>query len=207
MPRILAMPGLLIVIFYLSGCGSPAFQTLFQEQEWSENYALANGVECTSPEMVDGELTTAGKTVFPEKAYGRTIYGAFPSAEAQITLPEKKSIHKIIIYSKNLVSFSVLASSGEKGDWKLIKKFDNNADEKIVIRTSVVTDKIKIRARPNSKFSGTEQGIAHGGIVTLRTAKVEEPEIEEIELYGFKTPAASRTKKSGKSNEEQAPLF
>jgi hypothetical protein len=169
----------------LVGCESGFFKAIFQEQEWSENYALADGVECTSPEMIDGDIITAGATVFPEKVYGKTIYGAFPSAEAEVTLPEKKSIRKIVIHSEQLNSFDVLACTGGEMDWKLIKEFDNNMEKEIVIRTSVITDKIKIRARPKSSFEGTERAVVHGGITTIRSSKVEEPEIQEIELYGF----------------------
>jgi hypothetical protein len=170
----------------LAGCESALFQTIFKEQEWSENYALANGVKCTSPEMIDGDVNTAGAMVFPEKVYGRRVYGAFPNAETEVTLPKKESIRKIVIYSEELDSFEVLASAGDREDWKLIKEFDNNTEKEIVIRTSVVADRIKVRARAKSTFDGTERGIVHGGVMTLRTTKVEEPDIQEIELYGFK---------------------
>lgn len=168
----------------LMGCGSAFFQTLFKEQEWSENYALADGVDCTSPEMIDGDVNTSGATVFPERVRGRTVYGAFPSAEAEVILPEKKPIRKIVIRSEDLVSFDVLASIGEREDWKLIKEFEKNTKKEIVIRTSVVTDKIKIRARPKSTFEGVESSIVRGTII--RSSTVTEPEIQEIELYGFK---------------------
>jgi len=176
----------ILISIYLAGCESALFQTVFQEQEWSENYALAEGVKCTSPEMIDGDVNTAGKTIFPEGVYGKTVYGAFPSAEVEVTLPEKKSIRKIVIRSEDLSAFDVLASIGEKGDWKLIKEFEKNTEKEIVIRTSVVTDKIKIRARGKSSFAGTERGIVHGGVMTMRSTTVTEPEILEIELYGLK---------------------
>jgi len=176
-----------ILSLTLAACQGPLFQNLFKEQEWSENYALADGAKCISPEMIDGDLNMAGKTVFPEKVYGRTVYGAFPSAEAEITLPEKKSIRKIVIYSQDLSKFEVLASTGEKGDWQLIKEFDSNTEKQIVIRTSVFTDKIKIRARAKTApAEGVERGVVRGEIVSLRTRSAQEPEIEEIELYGFK---------------------
>ena len=186
MQKIVLVLCLVSIFICLIGCKSSFFQAIFQEQQWSENYALADGVECTSPEMIDGDLITAGATVFPEKVYGKTIYGAFPSAEAEVTLPEKKSIRKIVIYSEDLNSFQILASIDGKDDWKLIKEFDNNAETEIVIRTSIVTDKIKIRARAQSSFEGTERAVVHGGIRTIRSSKVKEPEIQEIEFYGFK---------------------
>jgi len=176
----------ILISMYLAGCESAFFQTIFQEQEWSQNYALAEGVRCTSPEMIDGDVNTAGSTVFPEGVYGRTVYGGFPSAEVEVTLPEKKSIRKIVIRSEDLSTFDVLASMGEKEGWKLVKEFEKNTEKEIVIRTSVVTDKIKIRARGKESFEGTERAIVHGGVMALRSAKITEPEIQEIELYGFK---------------------
>ncbi len=171
----------------LAGCGSPLMQALFQEQEWSDNYSLEEGVKCTAMEMIDGDIDTAGATVFPERVQGRTIYGAFPNAEAEVTLPEKRSIHKIVIHSEDLDRFDVLASVGESGqedDWKLIKEFSNNKEKEIIIKTSVVTNKIKIRARGISSRSDTEINRRGGFFGTSRT--IREPEIQEIELYGFK---------------------
>ncbi len=185
-----------ILLLMMAACQGPLFQSLFQEQEWSENYALADGAKCTSPEMIDGDLNTAGTTVFPEKVYGRTVYGAFPSAEAEITLPEKKAIRKIVIHSKDLSKFEVLASIGEQGDWQLVKEFESNSEKQIVIRTSVFTDRIKIRARAKTApTEGVERGAVRGAIVTLRTRNAQEPEIEEIELYGFKSAAPEEKQK------------
>lgn len=175
---------LVLISVYIAGCGSPLFQALFQEQEWSENYALADGVTCTAMEMIDGDINTAGKTVFPEGTQGRAIYGTYPNAEAEVVLPEKKSIHKIVIRSKDLDTFEVLASTGGDKQWKLIKEFDNNKEEEIVIRASVTTDKILIRARPLSSVS-TATINRRGGFFG-RSRTINAPEIQEIELYGFK---------------------
>lgn len=175
---------LVLISVCLAGCGSPFFQTLFQEQEWSDNYALADGVTCTAMEMIDGDINTAGKAVFPERTQGRTVYGTYPNAEAEVVLTEKKSIHKIVIRSKDLDTFKVLASVGENKQWKLIKEFDNNKEEVIVIRASVTADKILIRARPLSSVSTTSANRRGGFLGVSRT--VNAPEIQEIELYGFK---------------------
>jgi hypothetical protein len=186
MRKIVLILYLASILVGLLGCESAFFQKVFQEQEWSENYVLADGVECTSPEMIDGDANTVGSTVFPERVHGRTVYGGFPSAEAVVTLPEKKSIRKIVIRSEDLSSFEVLASTSERGDWKLIKEFDNNKEKEIAIRTSVVTDKIKIRARGKSTFEGSQRAVVHGTIVPVRSSTIAEPKIQEIELYGFK---------------------
>ncbi len=171
---------LVLISVYVAGCESPLFQALFQEQEWSENYALADGVTCTAMEMIDGDINTVGRTVFAESAQGRTRRGRFPSSEAEVILPEKKSIHKIVIRSESLKSFKVLAATGEKDDWKLIKEFDKNTEKEIVIKTSVTTDKIKIRARAEAS------PVDGGALGYSRSYRMSEPEIQEIELYGFK---------------------
>lgn len=173
---------LLLLIIAISSCGN-----LITEQRWSENYAKSDGVQSTSPEMIDGDMNTVGKISFPEGVYGKPVSGAFPNAEAIITLPEKKTINRIVIYSDNLPDFKVMASTGTVGgkdDWKLIKEFTNNKLKEIVIRTSVQTDKILIRARGIAPLASTESTRVMGGVVTSR--KVMEPEIREIELYGLK---------------------
>jgi len=182
MQKIILVLFLVSILVCLIGCESPLFQAVFQEQKWSENYVLADGVICTSPEMIDGDINTVGKAHFPDRVGGRTVYGAFPNAEVDITLPEKKSIHKIVIYSNKLESFRVMASIGTGENWKEIANLDNNTEKMIVIKASVVTDKIKIRARPisgNSSIAARDVGLAG------RVRQMLEPEIQEIELYGF----------------------
>jgi hypothetical protein len=178
----------LLLIIAMSSCGNLSSQNLFKEQVWSENYAKADGVKSTSPEIIDGDMNTVGKILFPEGIYGKPVVGAFPNAEAIITLPEKKNISKIVIRSDNLPDFKVLASVGIVGgkeDWRLIKEFTNSKLKEIIIRTSVQTDKILIRARGIAPISSTESTRVMGGVVTSR--KVMEPEIREIELYGFES--------------------
>jgi hypothetical protein len=179
---------ILLLIIAMSSCGNFTSQKLFKEQVWSENYAKADGVKATSPEIIDGDMNTIGKIPFPEGVYGKPVVGAFPNAEAIITLPEKKNISKIVIRSDNLPDFKVLASVGVVGgkeDWKLIKEFTKNQLKEIIIRTSVQTDKILIRARGIAPISSTESTRVMGGVATSR--KVMEPEIREIELYGFES--------------------
>ncbi len=188
MKKILCFIILILLIVITTSCSTLSSKQLLKEQQWSENYALSDGVQSTSPEMIDGDMDTAGKMLFPESVYGgRAIVGAFPNAEVMITLPEKKSISKIVIHSDDLEDFNVYASVGiigGKEDWKLIKEFTKNKDKEIVIRTSVLTDKILIRAKGKMPLESTESVRVLGGVVRQR--KVIEPEIKEIELYGFK---------------------
>lgn len=179
---------ILLLISIMTSCSALNSRQLLKEQQWSDNYALADGVQSTSPEMIDGDMNTVGKMLFPEGVYGgKAIVGGFPNAEVTIKLPERKSIRKIVIYSDDLKDFNVYASVGAMGgkeDWKLIKEFINNKEKEIVIRTSVLTDKILIRAKGKMPLESTESVRVLGGVVTQR--KVMEPEIKEIELYGFK---------------------
>jgi hypothetical protein len=59
---------------------------LIEPQEW-ENLAVAEGVRCTAPEMIDGNLKTVGY------AKGRWIH---------LTFPTRKSIHRIVIRGTNI---------------------------------------------------------------------------------------------------------
>lgn len=182
MVKLILIIYLISIAIFLMGCESLLFKSLIKEQEWSENYALADGVRSNAPEVIDGDLNTIGKALFPEKIYGRVITGGIPNTEVDIILPEKKSIRKIVIHSDELPSFSVLASTGKKDEWQLIKEFSNNNKKEIVIRTSVVTDAIKIRAKAKTTFDGLNRG----RVGVTQSVKITEPEIKEIELYGFK---------------------
>jgi hypothetical protein len=287
----------LLALLTLTACGSSVFQSLPRERELIENYALDDGVRCTSPEMADGNLKTGGKCVFLdyEEALYRFMHSLrlsglwkadqdalaeelrsgrltdahqvqewlFRTREigsvlnqrffllretyaASIILPEPKSISRIVIYGHGLADFSVLwndqrvlfgvdwsfqddldsgaipdglrqefeansaplsqdaAVSVEEGDsawriadrdkayavrregdelsiydesaWSLIKGFDDNTMEKIVINRSVVTDAIRIEVEGKSRIS----------IFDWRDAakrEAELPQIREIELY------------------------
>ena len=80
-----------ILFMPLTGC------VLFTQQEWSENYALMDGVKSNSPLAIDGNIETIGEAQLPRNSTGR-----LSSPEILITLPEKKVIRKIIIHSDNL---------------------------------------------------------------------------------------------------------
>jgi len=175
---------ILLLVIFMSSCAGLTSQKLFKEQRWSENYALADGVQSTSPEMIDGDLNTIGKAPFPvrENTGEPSLH-----AEVLITLPQKKTINKIVIHSDDLQDFRVLAYAGTVGgqdDWKLIKEFTNNKQKEIVIRTSIQTDRILVRVRGKLPLESTKSVRVLGGI--MRTRTLLEPEIKEIELYGLK---------------------
>lgn len=176
---------LMLVIPFSLGC-SRVFQKLFAEQTWSENYARTSGVECTSPEMVDGNIHTTGETFFPGDFSGTTAYGSVgPSSEATVRLPQRKSIHKIVIHNENLVAFDVQAATDKEGGWKVLREVKSNDQRKIVLRVSAVTDAIRIRVKRTSDDKAgqrTRFSVMHG----LGDRLIKSPaKIQEIELYGF----------------------
>ena len=200
-----------ILILSVVACESRILHTLFKEQEWSENYALADGVTCTSPKMIDGDLETAGPITnsdimrsrfkqrlnFSPPINGSGSSGVYkenetPSAEVEIDLPERKSIHKIIIHSKELNTFSILAYMGESDGWQVIKTISkvNHTDDIFVIRTSVITDRIMIRTKGRLFQVGSEESgrkfLFTGRPVETKLLKVMGAKIQEIELYGLK---------------------
>lgn len=185
MRKIFMLGLILLIILVMCSCANLTSQIL-KEQEWSENYALGDGVRSTSPEMIDGNMETKGKMMFPEDFYKSGSMRALPNAEVVITFPEKKSISKIVVHTDNLPEFKVMANDmiSVNENWKLIKEVTNNKLKDIEIRTSVQTNKILIRAKGIMPLESTEASRVMGGVVISR--KVFEPEIKEVEIYGFK---------------------
>ena len=70
------------------GCQSKALQMLIEPQELY-NYAVTEGVTCTSPGMIDGDIKTKGY------ADGRWIH---------LNLPTQKAIHRITINGTNIIN-------------------------------------------------------------------------------------------------------
>ena len=159
----------LILLFVLSGCS--IFNTLFAPQQLSENYALMPDVECDASEAVDGDLNTISN-----------------ATRIVISLPEKKSIRRIVIYNTNISNFILYEYQGKAGDWKIIKSFKGNTEYKIVVNTQVTTDKIRLFVSDTSgaRFVGPGVQRDKNGFLQKVDAQLDvKPEIQEIELYGF----------------------
>ena len=120
----------IIILLYLSGCQAGILSQLFKEQQWSENYALIEGTTCTTPAMIDGNMDTVGRS-------GRH--------EVIITLPERKSIHRILLRGTNIEDYILYASLGSDDLWKRVIKKENNKSDMIEIRASIITDKLRFR--------------------------------------------------------------
>ncbi len=181
MKNLIILGYILLILLTINSCG------FFIPQEWSENYALSDGVRVTTPEAIDGNMDTIGKMMFPDDFYtarGHTL--ALPKADLEITFPEKKSISRIVIHSDNLPDFEVMANDmvSINDNWRLVKEVRNNKLKTVEIRTSVQTNKLLIRAKGILPLESTQATRVLGGVIMAR--KVLEPEIREIEIYGFK---------------------
>jgi len=156
----------ILAVCLLAGCS-----TLFAPQELSENYALADGVRCDAPGVVDGDLeTTSG------------------SRRIVISLPEAKPIRRVIIHSPNVSNFILYESIGAEGEWRIIKSVKGNKLDKIIVNTQVTTDKIRLFVSDTrgSRFIDPGTITDETGRRNEFTRKVDtRPVIQEIELYGL----------------------
>lgn len=173
------MRGFYIVCFILLaltiiGCGSMT-KSIMAKQEWSENYASIDGVEATSPLMIDGSKRTIGETETPSDSEGATQY-----TEAIIKLPEQKSIRRVVLYTPNIETFVLYALTDDGKIWKPMKEFKNNKEKMIDIRAAAVTDQIKIRVRETS-----DDQVNPGERNRWRRVRRAKGKINEIEIYGL----------------------
>ena len=176
-----------LVSVILVGCAA-----LFSEQEWSENYALMEGVQSTSPQIIDGKLNTIGETTFPAGSQG--FIGANPASQVLITLPEKKTIRRIVIHSDNLSEFDIYADKGSiavDADWQLIKDVRSVKENPIKISLLIPfpTDRIRLRVlgtKDDALLSRQERARSGGRGWNIGSRRAV-GKIREIELYGYKT--------------------
>ena len=157
---------ILFIPLLLFGCAA-----LFAPQDLSENYALLPGVECDAPQAVDGNMNTISN-----------------STRIVISLPERRSIRRIVIHNTNISNFIIYEYLGEKGAWKIITNVKGNTESKIVLNTQVVTDKIRLFVSDTSGTRFIGPGVVRddaGFFHDVDAQRDVKPEIQEIELYGF----------------------
>ena len=169
---------ILILSCVVWGCRSGMLGNLVSSQEWSENYALLEGTTCVYtfrgfqlpvPEVIDGDLETAGQT-------GR---------EVTVALPTRKSIHRVVIRGTNIEDVIVYAGLGGEGDWRKIKQVKNSRESTMDLRINAVTDRIRLRIGgtfDDQRVAGAYSAQRHA-ITSQR--KLGKPMAQEIELYGF----------------------
>ena len=187
MYRFIVFFSLLCFVVILSGCAA-----LFAEQEWSGNYSLMEGTRATSPQMIDGKLNTIGETTFPAGSQG--FIGSNPASQVVITLPEKKTIRRIVVHSDNLTEFDIFADKGSiavESDWQLIKDIKSVKSNPIKISLLIPfpTDRIRLRVlgtKDDALLSRQERARSGGRGWNIGSRRAV-GKIREIELYGYKT--------------------
>jgi hypothetical protein len=202
--KFLATIKILFLFFFFASViiGCKTLSMLTTPQEWSANYALADGVEANDPAFIDGDLNTIGKSRFPEEAVESL---QFPLSEALVILPERKSIHRIVIHSPNLQVFDIMARD-DSGGWEKIKEVKSKKKETADIRVSTITDGIRVRVRRTSddaaeRRKNTTRGV---GMIWIRGNIRASADISEIELYGYadKTDIPSMNSQTDESFDE-----
>ena len=161
---------LLCTVGPLCGCQSQVLQMLIEPQEYF-NYAVTEGVTCTSPEMIDGDLNTKGY------AQGRWIH---------LTLPSRKAIHRITINGTNIINAMVYEKMEGEGRWRAIMQIQNNESPVIKMRVSgVVTEAIRIyiSGTTDDEKKASQYDPRRGAIVPQ--IKLGRAFIHELEVYGL----------------------
>ena len=154
----------------LIGCQSKVLQMLFEPQEFY-NYAVTEGVTCTSPEMIDGDVQTKGY------ANGRWIH---------LNLPTQKAIHRITLRGTNIINCMIYEKLEGEGRWRAILQVQNNESPIIESRVSgVVTEAIRIyiSGTTEDRKKAGEWDPRRGGIVAYTV--LGKAFIHELEVYGF----------------------
>jgi hypothetical protein len=197
-----------VILLFLSFSVIVGCAALFSKQEWSENYTQLEGVRATNPAMIDGNVRTSGETVFPESVY----VAASPPSEAIITLPEKKLIRRMVVYSDNLKTFDVFADKGGIGlqqtDWQLIKEVKSASKSPIslMLPLSFKTDQIRIRVLSTTDDASMrrKQRARTGGGGFYRTGNRRAVgKIYEIELYGYKSTEDAQAQAEVEKQEDE----
>ncbi len=183
----------------LIGCSA-----LFSEQEWSENYALMEGVQSTTPQAIDGKVSTIGEAVFPAE-----VAAMSPASEVIITLPEKKLIRRIVVHSDNLLEFDIHMDKGSltsNRDWALVKEVKSVKSNpmQLSILAPFPTNRVRLRvletkddALKTREFRSRMPGYRR---VSNRRAAGK---IREIELYGYKTAEQVAAEDASESREKE----
>ena len=207
-----ALVVLTIMFVMMSSYGCAGIQGFSAEQQWSNNFVLADGVRANDPAIIDGNVRTVGQSQYVEST-GDMIMSYGSQSESIVTLPEPKSLHRVIIHSSNLQAFDIWTTDSQ-GRWEKIKEVESNKKKIIDIRLNrtVYTSGVKIRVRRTSDDANQRRRNVQN-VRGWRTfsGKINAPaKISEIELYGFvsksdATDAASQA--SGSSENEELDEF
>ena len=195
----------ILTCFFVTMIGCSA---LFSEQEWSDNYALMEGVQATSPQMIDGKINTVGETTFPASTEG--MVGANSASQVIITLPEKKVIRRIVIHSDNLSQFDIYADKGSiavDADWQLIKDVKSVKQSPIQVSLLIPfpTDRIRLRVlgTKDDALLNRQRRARSGGFRGWDSNRRAAAKIREIELYGYKTAEQVEAEEASDKREKE----
>jgi hypothetical protein len=166
---VLIFPVLCTAVLFF-GCQSKVLQMLIEPQEF-HNYAVTEGVTCSSSEMIDGDVKTKGY------AQGRWIHLNFPT---------RKAIHRITIRGTNITRALIYKKLEGEGRWHAIQQIEYNESPVIDRRISgVVTDAIRIyiSGTTDDEKKASQYDPRRGEIVPQ--IKLGRAFAHEIEVYGF----------------------
>ncbi|RKU27165.1 hypothetical protein C6497_12090 [Candidatus Poribacteria bacterium] len=190
------------ILSMITGCS-----TIFTAQEWSENYALMDGAQSTSPEMIDGNLETIGEASLTSE---HRVYTLNDRAEfvrndsiVVVSLPAKKNIYRIILHTVNLKEFVVYIDKSKvtKGEnWHRVTEMQDVRSSIIDLKFKMpyYTNQVKIRivkTNPQNRAhyrsmrlsSLVGSGNLNRSIYNGFNTRTHQPgRIREIEIYGIK---------------------
>ena len=195
----------LVMLSIASSYGCAGLQGFSAEQQWSNNYALADGARANDPAIIDGNVRTVGQSQYVEST-GDMVMSFGSQSESIITLPEPKSLHRVVIHSPNLLAFDVWTTDSQ-GRWEKIKEVESNKKKIIDLRfnRTVYTSGVKIRVRRTSDDAGQRRkNVQNVRGWQVYSGKVNAPaKIAEVELYGFvsKTDAGSASLQTSAGSE------
>ncbi len=210
----------LLAILFSIAIFSAGCHVLLLEQEWSENYTQLDGVMATSPQMIDGKLETIGETQPFSAPQGIYRYNA--GSEVIITLPEKKTIRKIVIHSDNIKKFNLYADKGGTAisdtDWQLVKELKSvkSYPLEVPILSAFPTDRLRLvvldtsddaslwRKEKAKMYTNPNQMVRNffgGGMGGFR--RTSTGRISEIEIYGYKSAEETAANKSDPKRENE----
>ena len=177
----------LVMLSIASSYGCAGLQGFSAEQQWSSNFVLADGVRANDPAIIDGNVRTVGQSQYVEST-GDMVMSFGSQSESIVTLPEPKSLHRVVIHSPNLQAFDIWTTDSQ-GRWEKIKEVESNKKKIIDIRLNrtVYTSGIKIRVRRTSDDAGQRRkNVQNMRGWRVYSGKVNAPaKIAEVELYGF----------------------
>ena len=198
---------LTIMFVMLSSYGCAGIQGFSAEQQWSNNFVLADGVRANDQAIIDGNVRTVGQSQYVEST-GDMVMSFGSQSESIVTLPEPKSLHRVVIHSSNLQAFDIWTTDSQ-GRWEKIKEVESNKKKIIDIRLNrtVFTSGVKIRVRRTSDDAGQRRR----NVQNVRgwrsfSGKINAPaKISEIELYGFvsKSDAANAATQATDSSKDE----